>query len=760
MNDQFSAQPPPEPDPAATGARPSSATGIRAVTRSLRIALQQMGPRRTLNTLLNANQREGFDCPSCAWPDPDDRSAMEFCENGVKAIASEATLARADPAFFATHSVVELASRSDLWLDRAGRLTNPMVLDHGATHYRPVPWDEAFRLISEELRALPTPDAAVFYTSGRTSNEAAFLYQLFVRLFGTNNLPDCSNMCHESSGYAMSGVIGVGKGTVRLEDFDLADSIWIIGQNPGTNHPRMLATLQAAARRGCRIVSVNPLREVGLERFKHPQEIAGVLGSGTPLASLFIPVRVGGDVAFFKGVMKRMLEEDEREGGVLLAHEFIARRTAGFDELRADLLAEPWRRIVERSGVSRQLIEEAAAVALASRRMICCWAMGITQHEHAVANIQSIINFLLLGGHIGRPGAGACPVRGHSNVQGDRTMGICERMPEAFLERLGAEFGFKPPRRDGLDVVDSIRAMHEGRVGVFFALGGNFLSATPDTEFTAAALRKCRLTVQVSTKLNRSHLITGERAIILPTLGRTERDVRGGVEQFVTVEDSMSHVHASRGVLEPASPDLRSEVAIVSGLAKAVLGSGIVDWDGLCCDYGRIRDRIERVVPGFANFNERAEAGFYLPNAAREGRFETDSGRARFTVHPIPQQRAGTGELLLMTIRSHDQFNTTVYGLDDRYRGIKGGRRVVFMNRADMEARSLASGDLVDISSHSLSGERVGRGFQVVAYEIPRGCIAAYFPEANVLVPVDHVAAGSNQPASKSVVVRVARSVV
>ncbi len=719
-----------------------------------------MGVRRSLATLLKVNQKEGFDCPSCAWPDPDDRAAAEFCENGAKAVASEATRTRATPEFFARHTVHELAAQSDVWLDRAGRLTHPMLLDRQGGHYRALTWDQAFAIIAEELGSLSGPDAATFYTSGRTSNEAAFLYQLFVRMFGTNNLPDCSNMCHESSGYAMSRVIGVGKGTVRLEDFDLADSIWIIGQNPGTNHPRMLSALQSASRRGCAIVSVNPLKEPGLVRFKHPQELSGLIGSGTPIASLFVPVRVGGDVAFLKGVMKRMLEEDVHHAHTLLAHEFIALRTEGFQEFARDILDESWDSIIDGAGVPRNVIDDAARVALNSRRMICCWAMGITQHENAVGNIQSIVNLLLLGGHMGRPGAGPCPVRGHSNVQGDRTMGICERMPEWFLANLGKEFGFNPPRRDGLDVVDSIRAMHEGRVRVFVGMGGNFLSATPDTEFTAAALRKCRLTVQVSTKLNRSHLVTGERALILPTLGRTEKDVASGGEQFVTVEDSMSHVHASRGVLEPASVELRSEVAIVCGMARAVLGPGGVDWERMSADYGVIRHHIAKVVPGFTDFNARAAAGFYLPSPVREGRFETDTGKAKFTVHPIPSKRARAGELVLTTIRSHDQFNTTIYGLDDRYRGVRGGRRVLFMNASDMEERGLAAGDSVDITSRAASGERVGRGFQVVEYEIPRGCIAAYFPEANVLVPVEHVSAGSNQPASKAVVVTVARSVV
>lgn len=747
-------QPPPETDPPRVGPPAESATGLPSVVKAMSIALTQMGIARTLKTLRNVNQRGAFDCPSCAWPDPEVRSAAEFCENGAKAVASEATRARATPEFFAAHTVSDLAKQPDMWLDRAGRLTHPMILDRGATNYRPISWDDAFQLIADDLKALNSPDQATFYTSGRTSNEAAFLYQLFVRQFGTNNLPDCSNMCHESSGYALSRVIGVGKGTVRLEDFAQADSIWIIGQNPGTNHPRMLSTLQAAARRGCSIVSVNPLKEVGLVRFRHPQELLGLLGRSTPIASLFAPVKVGGDVAFLKGVMKRMIEEEDRAGGVL-DRGFIQTKTEGFGAFVADLRAESWQNILDRSGLSQDVIDQAAAVAIKSRRMICCWAMGITQHVHAVANIQSIVNLLLLGGHFGRPGAGACPVRGHSNVQGDRTMGISEHMPAEFLDRLGAEFDFAPPREPGLDVVNSIRAMHDGRVKVFFGLGGNFLSATPDTEYTAAALRKCRLTVHVSTKLNRSHLITGERALILPCLGRTERDFQASGEQFVTVEDSMSHVHASRGVLDPASDELLSEIAIVCRLARTTLGAkSSVDWQGMEDDYRRIRSHISRVVPGFEDFERRADKGFYLPSPVRDGRFETDSAKAKFTVHAIPVDRAKPGELTLTTIRTHDQFNTTIYSLDDRYRGVHGGRRVIFMNAQDVAAQQLSAGQSVDLINSS-SPDRMAAAFRIVPYDIPVGCAAAYFPEANAIVPLDHVSEGSNQPASKSVIITV-----
>lgn len=753
-----SPQPPLEPDAPRIGPTAKSATGLPSVQKALSLSLSQMGAARTLKTLSNLNQVGGFDCPSCAWPDPDTRSAAEFCENGAKSVASEATRARATPEFFADHSVAQLAAQPDMWLDRAGRLIHPMLLDRGATHYRPISWDSAFSLIAQELNALDSPDQATFYTSGRTSNEAAFLYQLFVRQFGTSNLPDCSNMCHESSGYALSRAIGVGKGTVRLADFKHADSIWIIGQNPGTNHPRMLGTLQAAARRGCPIISVNPLREPGLVRFKHPQEIAGLLGIGTSIASLFIPVRVGGDVAFFKGVMKRMLEAQDRTGDVL-DRDFISTRTQGFEAFASDLRAESWDTILQRSGLSQDLIDQAADVAIKSRRMICCWAMGITQHIHAVANIQSIVNLLLMGGHFGRPGAGACPVRGHSNVQGDRTMGISERMPAAFLQRLGQEFRFSPPQSPGLDVVNSILAMHDGRVKVLFALGGNFLSATPDTEFTGAAIRKCRLTVHVSTKLNRSHLITGERALILPCLGRTERDIQSSGEQFVTVEDSMSHIHASRGVLDPASPDLLSEIAIVCRLAAKTLGGkSAADWPALESDYTRIRAHIAKVVPGFEDFPSRAQEGFHLPSPVNEGRFETDSNKAKFTVHPIPPDRAQSDQLTLTTIRTHDQFNTTIYGLDDRYRGVYGGRRVIFMNRQDIAAHGLSAGDSVDLINTQGPQPRTAKAFRIVPYDIPRGCAAAYFPEANAVVPVNHVSEGSNQPASKSVIITIRKS--
>ncbi|HVR62251.1 MAG TPA: FdhF/YdeP family oxidoreductase, partial [Polyangia bacterium] len=645
-----------------------------------------------------------------------------------------------------------------LWLDQQGRLAQPMVRRPDATHYQAIDWQEAFDLIAGELNALPSADQASFYTSGRASNEAAFLYGLFARQFGTNNLPDCSNMCHESSGAGLTEVIGIGKATVKLEDFAQADCIFVIGQNPGTCHPRMLTELQAAARNGCRIVSVNPLRETGMVRFKNPQEPLGLLGRGTPIACLHLPVRVNGDVALLKAIMKEMLEEDRRAGGRVLAHDFITDHTEGFAAFAADLEAESWDALTASSGVSRELIQQAAAIAAASERMICCWAMGITQHENGVANVQTIANFALLRAQIGRRGAGLCPVRGHSNVQGDRTVGIWEKMSDGFLEALGQEFQFAPPRKHGLDTVRTIAAMHDGRVKVFVGLGGNFLSATPDTHYTAEAMQRCRLTVQIATKLNRGHLITGRQALLLPCLGRTERDVQAGGEQFVSVEDTTGVVHQSRGVLPPASPHLRSEPAVVAGIAAATLrGRSQIDWAALVADYDRIRQHIEHVVPGFAQYNRRVRqpGGFYLPNGPREGTFPTESKRARFTVHPVPRRLMRDGQLLLTTLRSHDQFNTTIYGEDDRYRGVYGGRRVVFLNAEDIATLGLGERRWVDLVSHHDGAERRAERFRVVPYDIPRGCAAAYYPETNVLVPIRSVAAGGNQPASKSVVITV-----
>ncbi len=731
-----------------------AAGGLPAIIATVKAVSDEMGLVRGARTMLKINQVGGVDCPGCAWPEPDQkRSHFEFCENGAKHVADEATTKRVTPEFFQKWSVAELVEQSDQWLNAQGRLTHPMLLNRGASHYEPVSWDDAFELLATELNSLNYPDQAIFYTSGRTSNEAAFLYQLFVRQFGTNNLPDCSNMCHESSGTALSETIGVGKGTVTLEDFDKAEAIFVIGQNPGTNHPRMLTSLERAKQNGCKLVHINPLPEVGMTRFKHPQHVLGFLGAGTELADLFLQVRINGDVALLKGITKAVLAH---EGA--LDRDFINRYTTGFEEFAGALENVSWDEIVEHSGVAKAQIEQAAEIFVASERTIFCWAMGLTQHRNAVANIQEIVNLMLLRGQIGKPGAGLCPVRGHSNVQGDRTVGIWERPTEAFLDKLGETFDFEPPRNHGFDTVRAIHAMHDGGAKVFFALGGNFLSATPDTDFTAAALRRCRLTAHVSTKLNRSHLITGDRALILPCLGRTEIDVQEPGPQFVTTENSMGVVQISRGSLEPASGELLSEPQIVARLARATLEHRTtVNWEKLANDYGRIREAIARVIPGFDDYNARVHepGGFYLPNAARNRVFNTRSGKAEFTIHELPKHDLGPDQFLMMTIRSHDQFNTSVYTLNDRYRGIYDERRVVFLNSEDIAAAGFKARQVVDLVSHFEGEERVARRFVIVPYDIPRRCAATYFPEANVLVPVRYVALKSNTPVSKSVVISI-----
>ena len=730
-----------------------SAAGLPAVAHTLRIAQQQMGVRRTAQTLLKVNQKDGFDCPGCAWPEGDKRHTAEFCENGAKAVAEEATLRRVTPDFFAAHPVADLGTRSGYWLGQQGRITQPVYLPEGADRYEAVTWERAFEIIAEELTALSSPDEALFYTSGRTSNEAAFLLQLLAREFGTNNLPDCSNMCHESSGSALTETIGIGKGSVSLEDLHQADLIIVAGQNPGTNHPRMLSALEQAKAAGAKIISVNPLPEAGLERFKNPQTARGML-KGAALTDLFLQIRIGGDQALFRLLNKMIIEAD---GAVDTG--FVAEHTHGYEEFVQAARAADWDETLIATGLDRATIEQALSMVLASERTIVCWAMGLTQHKHSVPTIREVVNFLLLRGNIGRPGAGVCPVRGHSNVQGDRTMGIFERPAPAFLDALDREFGITSPRHHGYDVVRSIQALRDGDAKVFFAMGGNFVGATPDTAVTEAAMRRARLTVHVSTKLNRSHAVTGTRALILPTLGRTDKDVQAGGKQFVTVEDSMGMVHASRGNLAPASPHLLSEPAIVARLARAVLGpASTTPWEDFEKDYGTIRDRISRVVPGFEDFNARVArpGGFTLPHAPRdERRFPTATGKANFTAAPVEYPELPEGRLLLQTLRSHDQYNTTIYGLDDRYRGIKGGRRIVMVNPQDAQDLGLADGSYTDLVSEWKDGvERRAPGFRVVHYPTARGCAAAYYPETNVLVPLDATADTSNTPASKSVVVR------
>jgi molybdopterin-dependent oxidoreductase alpha subunit len=749
-----------------TGAK-HEAAGVKAVMVSMQRGLAEMGPVRTLATLARLNQRHGFDCPGCAWPeDHGGRKLAEFCENGAKAVAEEATKRRVTPDFFARHTVAELAAKPEYWLSQQGRLTHPMVLRPGEQHYQPIGWDEAYRLIAEHLRDLGSPHEAVFYTSGRTSNEAAFLYQLLVRSFGTNNLPDCSNMCHESSGTALIDSIGIGKGSVTVDDIEHADVIVIAGQNPGTNHPRMLSVLEKAKANGAKIIAVNPLPEAGLIRFKDPQKVKGVVGHGIPIADEFVQIRLGGDLALFKGLGRLLVEAEDRTPGSVIDREFIDAHCHGFDEYLADARTVDLDTVTEATGIARPQLERVAGMLATSQRTIVCWAMGITQHTHAVATIAEMTNLLLLRGMIGKPGAGVCPVRGHSNVQGDRTMGIWEKVPETFLTALDNRFGIISPRKHGYDTVNAIRAMRDGRASVFLAMGGNFASATPDTAVTEAALSRCALTVQVSTKLNRSHLMHGRTALVLPTLGRTDRDLVGGRKQVVSVEDSMSMVHLSRGSLTPPSDEVRSEVAIVCQLARTVLGPDHpVPWETFAADYDTIRDAIAGVVPGCTDYNTRVRQsdGFQLPHPPRDSReFPTLTGKANFAVNELNWVRVPPGRLVLQTLRSHDQYNTTIYGLDDRYRGVKGGRRVVFVNPADIESLGLADGDRVDLISEFTDRqgelqERRAKDFLVLPYSTPVGNAAAYYPETNPLVPLDHVAAKSNTPVSKAVVIRLER---
>ena len=738
----------------------SAAAGITGVKVAVQHVFSEMGPARGLKALFNLNQKGGVDCPSCAWPDPDDdRSVIgEYCENGAKAIAEEATSKKLTAKFFANNSVEDLAELNDYEIGKKGRLAEPMYLPEGGTHYKPITWENAFQKIAAKLHECNNPNEAVFYTSGRTSNEAAFLYQLFVRQFGTNNLPDCSNMCHESSGVALGESLGIGKGSVKLEDFYEAEVIFIIGQNPGTNHPRMLSALQKAKENGACIISVNPLPETGLVAFKDPQSIKGALGIKAKLTDLFLQVRINGDLALLQAISFLLVQRELESPNTIFDHEFIETKTYGFKEWFEHIKNLDFNYLVDQSGVSEELIRETVDAIYNKKKIIACWAMGLTQHVNAVDTIKEVVNLLIAKGSIGKPGAGTCPVRGHSNVQGDRTMGIFEKPPVALLDRIEENFGFTPPREHGFDVVDSIKAMHEGKVKVFFAMGGNFLSATPDTLYTADALMKTDLTVQVSTKLNRSHLITGKEAIILPCFGRTDKDFLNGELQFVTTENSMGVIQMSKGVLNPVSDNLKSEPMIVCHLANAYFGNdSSVKWDWYMEGYDNIRWDIERTIPGFDLYNDRVRlpGGFYLPNSSREGNFDnTITGKANFNIATVEPQILQEGELIMQTLRSHDQFNTTIYGLNDRYRGISNERRVIFMNEEDMVAYELKDGDRVDLFNYHGGRERVARNFIVIPFSIPKGCTATYFPEANVLVPIDSVAKKSNTPTSKMVVLK------
>ena len=756
MGRDVAATTPSESSPPSLSKPKDVAAGIPAVISSLSHGITRMGTLASLRNFTSVNRFDGFDCPGCAWPDPDGhRTIAEFCENGAKAVADEGTRKRAGPEFWSQWSVGELSRKSDQWLNSQGRLTHPMILRPGTDYYSELSWDEAFDIIADELVSLDNPDQAVFYTSGRTSNEAAFLWQLLARSFGTNNLPDCSNMCHESSGVALSDSIGIGKGTVTLDDFTKADLIIVVGQNPGTNHPRMLTALRDAKRAGASIISINPLLETGMKRFKHPQAPLELLGRGTLISDEHVPVRVNGDFALFRGLAKVVMQREA------LDMEFIDAHTLGFADYRRAVESTSWDSIVSGSGVEQEVISNLGATISKSKSTIVCWAMGLTQHRNSVAIIQEIANLLLLGGHIGRPGAGVCPVRGHSNVQGDRTVGINHNPSAKFLSDLHDSTGIAIPTKPGVDSVRAVKSMRGGTAKVFLSMGGNFVSAMSDTKATASALSNCSITAQISTKPNRSHLVTGRTALILPCLGRSEKDHTSVGEQFVSVENSMGIVHSSRGSSKPASGMLRSEPSIVSGIAGALdtrIGRSGIAWQDLAEDYDKVRDMIEASIPGFEGYNERVrlDGGFYLPNPPRDSRtFPTESGYANFRVHDLSGASAGTGRYLMMTIRSHDQYNTTIYGLDDRYRGINKGRRVVLMNQSDMDDNDWSEGDLVDLTSHFEGTELHAREWYIVPYEIPKGNIATYFPEANVLVPLDSVAEGSNTPTSKSVVVTI-----
>ncbi|GAB3263511.1 FdhF/YdeP family oxidoreductase [Larkinella harenae] len=739
-----------------------TAAGLTAITQSFRHVFRNTELVRGWKALIELNQKDGYDCPSCAWPDPDGHrsSIAEYCESGAKAVADEVmTRHTASPVLFQRYAVQELLQKDDFWLGQQGRLTQPLVIRKGQTHYEAISWDDAFQLIADELNALDSPNEAAFYTSGRTSNEAAFLYQLFVRQFGTNNLPDCSNMCHESTSVALAETIGLGKASIVYEDLEKAEVIMIMGQNPGTNAPRMLTPLEQAKRNGATIIAVNPLIETGLLAFKYPQSPRDMILGGQKLTDLYLQIRINSDLAFLKAICKLLLEEEKKTPGLVINAPFIEKYTSGYDDFVNSLEHFDLSDLVGQTGLSLEEVQQAVDAIKHKKKIIICWAMGLTQHRNSVQTINEVINLLLMKGSIGIEGGGAAPIRGHSNVQGDRTMGIWERPKPEFLDKLKTVFGFEPPREHGFSAVDAVQAMHEGRAKVFVGMGGNFLMAVSDTNYTAEALQKCRLTVHVSTKLNRSHLIHGETALILPCLARSDRDTQASGDQFVTTEATTGVVQQSHGTLEPVSRHLKSEPAIVAELAKAVFRGrpNTVNWDKLMGNYDHIRDLIEQVVPGFDQYNERVRkpGGFYLPNGPRERKFTTKDGKAHFSVN-VPEKHAlQPDELLLMTIRSHDQFNTTVYGLDDRYRGIHNERRIVFMHTDDIAQRGLKPQQVVNLQSRYEGKVRKAERFLVVPYNIPRGCAAAYFPETNVLLPLNHMAEGSLTPTSKSIVVTV-----
>ena len=759
MGDEINPLTPLENEPPDLNPPKNSAAGIPAVISTMKYGIRNMGVINSITKLSKVNDFHGFDCPGCAWPDPDShRSFAEFCENGAKAVSDEATKSRADSDFWSKWSVSELSQKSDYWLNSQGRLTEPMILNPDSKHYQPISWNDAFDIIADNLLLLDNPDEAIFYTSGRTSNEAAFLWQLLARRFGTNNLPDCSNMCHESSGVALNESIGIGKGTVTLDDFNSADLIIVVGQNPGTNHPRMLTALRDAKKKGASIISINPLIETGMKKFKHPQNLIEMLGFGSKIADKHLKVKINSDQALFRSLSKSLIESGNVD------EIFIDKYTNGYDDYRKVVLESDFSELSDITGIPLQEILDVGEKVSQSKSTIVCWAMGITQHKNSVSTIQEIVNFLLLGGNIGKKGAGVCPVRGHSNVQGDRTVGINHKPSPIFIDSLEKSTGIRSPEKHGFDSVEAVKAMEEGLGKVFLAMGGNFLSAMSDTNRTSTALSNCNLTVHISTKPNRSHLITGKIGLILPCLGRTEEDISQIVgKQFVTVENSMGIVHSSTGTFKPASDKLISEPAIVSGIAGALesrLERSGIPWKNLSENYNLIRDLIENTIPGFEDYNVRikSKSGFYLPNPPRDSRtFKTKNGLANFVSSDITYAKS-LDKFMMMTIRSHDQYNTTIYGLDDRYRGIKNGRRVVLMNDKDIVNLGLSKGSMVDLSSEMKSGLVVSPNWFVVPYEIPEGNIATYFPESNILIPLDSVADRSNTPTSKSVPISITKS--
>ncbi len=734
------------------------AAGPWAIKKTLDHLLSEMGPIRAFKAINAMNKVNGFDCPGCAWPDPDDKRSVlgEYCENGAKALAEEATLSKVGNEFFAKHSIEELRFWSDYEIGKSGRLTEPMIIRTGESHYQPISWKEAFSMIAAQLNSLDDPNEAIFYTSGRSSNEAAYLYSLLARRLGTNNLPDCSNMCHESSGVALSRSLGIGKGSVTLDDLNKAEVIMILGQNPGTNHPRMLTALQKAKEKGAKVITVNPLEEAGLKRFRNPQRVSDMLGQGTMITDVYLKVRINEDVALLKAMQKELLSDN-----LHLDQNFIKEKTSGFEAVKADLAAYELSELIERSGVLQESFDAAMKILKPAKRIIICWAMGLTQHKNGIDNIFEVVNLLLMKGAIGKPGAGTCPVRGHSNVQGDRTVGINHKISEKQREAINSVYGFLPPAEQGADVVECIVAMHEQRAKFFMSLGGNFLTAASDTHYTVEAMESCDLTVHVSTKLNRTHLHPGQVGLILPTLGRSELDKSKGQTRYVTVENSMGKVQPSRGSLEPISDKLMSEPMIISTLGQACFGdSDHVPWINYATDYGAIRSDLSKVVSGFSDFNDRTADGkeFYLPNNARVGDFsKLPDGRAQFTVCQLPDHGLQDGELLMMTIRSHDQFNTTIYGLDDRYRGIYGERRIVMMNPADMERLGFKAQDKIRLQSNYDGQIRKVENFLAVPYDIPVGNLASYFPETNPLIPIHEYARDSQTPISKSVRVTVSK---